>query len=154
MTVRRLRLSTSAVLLNGHVAELAGLLASRGGLSSWQAYRLRLAAEEITVNIAEHGYRGGPGVVDILGRVDGAHVWLRTEDDAPPFDPRRHDPAPALAADPFQRTVGGLGIHLALGGLDGFAYDHVDGRNRNTMIMSRRGGPDGTNDGAGGHDHR
>jgi serine/threonine-protein kinase RsbW len=160
MTVRRLRLSTSAMPTNGHLAELAGMLADRGGLSPWQAYWLRLAVEEITTNIASHGYRGGPGIVDILGRVDGTHVWLRTEDDGPPFDPRRHDPAPAMAADPFHRRVGGHGIHLAIGGLDGFSYDYVGGRNRNTMIMSRRaggmanGGPDGTDHGTGRHDHR
>ena len=111
------------------VAVFAACLAIRGGLTRRQAYRLRLAADEITTNIWTHGYRGEQGVVDLCACVEPDRVWLRTEDDAPPFDPRGYPAA-------------GFGLRLALTGPDQFGYRFV-GRNRNTLIMRRpgRGGP-------------
>ncbi|QFZ21690.1 ATP-binding protein [Saccharothrix syringae] len=127
------------------VADLVRGLAERAALSRGQAYRLRLAADEIATNIIVHGY-GGVGRVEVCGGVDGDRVWVRTEDCAPPFDPRGHDVTALLATDPAERPLGGFGLHVAMAGLDEFHYEHVDGRNRNTMVVCRRsvehgGGP-------------
>lgn len=138
MIVRRL-------LVNGgsdttvEVAELVGQLAARGGLDPAQAYRLRLAADEITTNIACHGYRGRSGPIELSGDIDGERVWLCIEDDAPPFDPLGHHPDPRLSAAPPLREVGGLGLHLALTVVDEFSYDRARGRNRNLLALNRPG---------------
>lgn len=141
MTAGRLRLTASTRVAD-EIAVFVRSLAARGGLAERQAYRLRLAADEITTNIAAHGYRGAGGVVEIEGDVDDELVWLRIEDDARPFDPRGHDPRQVLHTDPTARQEGGLGLFLALSGLDDFGYEYADGRNRNTLIM-RRSGHDG-----------
>lgn len=119
------------------IADLVADLGRRGGLEPVQAYRLRLAADEITTNVVQHGYRGRPGPVEIDGGVEPDWVWLRIRDTAPPFDPRTHDPTEHLAADPAHRPAGGCGLHLARTGVDRFDYDYVDG-NRTTLRIRRR----------------
>lgn len=118
------------------VAGFAAALAWRAGLGPEQAYRLRLAADEITDNAVVHGYRqrGGPVVLD--GGFGTRLVWLRVEDEAPPFDPRSHDPSPRLAAGP-EDPAGGFGLFLALRSVDRFRYEYADGRNRCTMWVRR-----------------
>lgn len=131
------------------IANLVEDLARQGGLDSHDAYRLRLAADEITTNIAMHGYQGQCGVVEITGGLDQEWVWLRIEDEAPKFDPtgRLESYRPV---DPVAGPIGGHGLFLALRSLDNFAYDYVNGRNRN-LLRIRRSTPDG---GLGGQDER
>ncbi len=62
------------------VADLVDVVAGMGRLSRRQAYRLRLAADEITTNITAHGYRGRSGVVDIEGGVDDDWAWLHIQE--------------------------------------------------------------------------
>jgi anti-sigma regulatory factor (Ser/Thr protein kinase) len=150
MTAHRLRLHDGRCA-GDELADFVRSLSRQAGLDSRQAYRLRLAADEITTNIALHGYRGAGGVVEVEGGVDESGVWLRIEDTAPPFDPRTHDPGPRLLADPAGGTEGGFGLFLALRGLDHFAYDYVGGRNLNTLVVRRsaEGGKDGQDGRAG-----
>jgi anti-sigma regulatory factor (Ser/Thr protein kinase) len=113
------------------------------GLPREKAYWLRLAAEEITTNIVEHGYQG-TGPIWLAGGIKPDSVWLRIEDTAPAFDPRSHDHGAKLAIPPAEREAGGFGLLLALHKLDEFSYEHADGKNRNTMVMCRTiGTPDG-----------
>ena len=150
MVVRRLELRDGRHA-GDELAEFVRSLARQAGLHPRQVYRLRLAADEITTNIAQHGYRGAGGAVTIEGGVEEDGVWLRIEDTAPPFDPRAHDPGPRLATPPEEGPEGGLGLFLALRGLDHFAYDYVGGRNLNTLVVRRptKGGTDDRDDRAG-----
>lgn len=136
MTNGQLRLTCSPCSAD-QVAVFVRSLATRGGLTDRQAYWLRLAADEITTNIAVHGYSGAAGLLELEGGVEDDTVWLRIEDEAHPFDPRSHDPRAVLQSCPAKREEGGLGLFLALNGLDDFTYDYVHGRNRNTLIMHR-----------------
>ncbi|MEV6981616.1 ATP-binding protein [Sphaerisporangium sp. NPDC051017] len=131
----RLKVDGSGASIAGPVGDFVGALAERAGLATRPAYWLRLAADEITTNIVQHGYRGRDGVVDLEGGVDADALYLRIEDDAPAFDPRAYDPAPRLAVPPSVRELGGYGLMLALGKVDEFRYQYVGGRNRNTLIM-------------------
>jgi anti-sigma regulatory factor (Ser/Thr protein kinase) len=126
----------------GDVTAYVQLLARRGELDRHQAYQLRLAADEITTNIALHGYRGATGPLRLAGGCDGQRVWLRIEDEAPPFDPRTHDAAKRLAEGISGGREGGFGLFLALTGLDEFRYEYADGCNRNTLIIRRRPSPE------------
>lgn len=118
------------------VAGFVGVLAACAGLPPRQAYRLRLATDEITTNIAVHGYRERGGPVDLRGRVEPELVRVCIEDEAPPFDPTGHDPAPRVTAGPTA-ALGGYGLFLALRSVDQFAYVHVGGRNRTTLCVRR-----------------
>jgi anti-sigma B factor antagonist len=118
---------------------IAGFVAALGqdaGLPREKAYWLRLAVEEITTNIIEHGYQG-PGPIWLARRIEPACVSVRIEDVARAFDPRTHDRLAQLAVAPEERAAGGLGLFLALHKLDGFRYEYADGKNRSTLIMSR-----------------
>ena len=131
------RLTVRAPAAGRQIASFVGRLAERVGLSSGQAYRLRLAADEIVTNITQHGYGGRAGPVELVGGVDTDSVWLCIVDEAPPFDPTSHDPRPRLEAGPTHGPEGGFGLYLALTGVDGFRYDRRGGQNRNTLIMRR-----------------
>jgi anti-sigma regulatory factor (Ser/Thr protein kinase) len=136
--------------LSAEIANLVAELAAHGGLGSREAYRLRLAADEIATNIAMHGYRGRCGFVDVTGGVDAEWVWLRIEDEAPKFDPTAWDTAAHRPVDPVNGPIGGHGLFLAMRSLDNFAYDYVNGRNRN-LLRIRRSAMDG---GSGAEDQR
>lgn len=118
------------------VADFVRGLAAQAGLSRSKTYWLRLAAEEFTTNICQHGYRG-PGPIWLAGSVEADRVWVRIEDGAPAFDPRTHDPGPRLAIEPAGREQGGLGLLLALHRLDEFTYERTAGTNRSTLCMRR-----------------
>lgn len=117
------------------IAHVVADLAREARLDQHDAYRLRLAADEITTNIAMHGYRGECGLVTVTGGVDEDWVWLRIEDEAPRFDPTRY--AQARPTDPADGPVGGHGLFLALRSLDNFAYEYTSGRNRNLLRLRR-----------------
>jgi serine/threonine-protein kinase RsbW len=123
---------------SAQLAAFVARLAAQADLTAARAYRLRLAADEIVTNIAVHGYRGKPEPVELFGAVEPDRVWLRIEDVGPPFDPRTHDPRPRLEASSAHAAEGGLGLFLALSGVDDFEYDRQGGKNRNTLIMHRR----------------
>jgi anti-sigma regulatory factor (Ser/Thr protein kinase) len=152
MIVGRIRLHADNDV-TGPVAEFVGFLSRQAGLTARQSYRLRLAVDEITTNVVLHGYRDGRrGVVDVEGGIEDDRVWVRIEDDAPPFDPKSHQPAIRTSEEaPNPPTEGGYGLFLAFSNVDEFAYDHVGGRNQNTLIMSRiapgvgAGGTEGCN---------
>lgn len=136
MEVSRVTLRASAA-----VGQQAGAficaLAEQVGLPHARTYRLRLAADEIVTNIAVHGYRGRPGPVELVAGIDPDAVWLSILDEAPPFDPTTHDPAPRLEAGADHEDEGGFGLFLALRGLDDFRYGRTGGRNENTLIVRR-----------------
>src|SRR5690606_3511589 len=72
---------------------------------------LRLATEEVFVNICRHGYGARPGPVEIrVGRA-ADRVTVSIADQAPAFDPASIA-APDLDADCADREIGGLGWHL------------------------------------------
>ncbi|MEU9125471.1 ATP-binding protein [Streptomyces sp. NPDC048506] len=126
-------------------------LAGRAGLSDEHSYRLRLATDELATNVVMHGYRGSAGELCIVGGMDEDTVWIRMEDDAPRFDPAAHCVPPQTRLPLAQRTIGGLGIHLALTALDGFGHHYADGRNSSTLVIRRHEHDDHPGDRYGDH---
>jgi serine/threonine-protein kinase RsbW len=138
--------------ISRQVADFVGSLARQAALTASQAYRLRIATDEIATNIAHYGYRDQGGVVDITGGFDADRVWARLEDDSPPFDPSAHDPGPRLKVGPGGRQEGGFGLLVALTSVDDFSYEHIGGRNRNTLIVRRAALDKDIDETDGGHD--
>ncbi|MFE3648245.1 ATP-binding protein [Streptomyces sp. NPDC059152] len=112
-------------------------LAGQAGLPDEPSYRLRLAADELATNVVMHGYRGSAGELRIVGGMDEDTVWIRMEDEAPRFDPGANRVPPQTQLPLAQRTIGGLGIHLALTALDDFSHRYADGHNSSTLVIRR-----------------
>lgn len=137
-----LRLKLPVVLHSlERVNALVRCLATEAALPPRQAYRLRLAAEELFTNIVRHG-RGmdtsGTRVV-VEGGLTGEGVWIRLIDTADPFDPFRAT-RPTGACPPMpDPDPGVLGLHLARYAVDSASHVYEGGANRTTFTVSRAG---------------
>lgn len=103
-------------------------------LSSKKIYKLQLAVDEIATNIVLYsGLSGQNAVMLMQAEVRDESLLIQLKDRGVPFDPRHklemeqadiNKPASA-------RRIGGLGIYLAITGVDKFSYEHADGCNVN-----------------------
>ncbi len=110
------------------------------GLDEAEAYRLSLAVDEIATNIVLHGYEraGIEGRLTIWAEAAGDELRVYLEDVGQPFDPREF-PRPADLDRPLEeRRDGGLGIFLALWGVDDFVYERAGVVNRSLFLMRKR----------------
>ena len=114
------------------------------GLDEAAAYRLSLAVDEIATNIVLHGYEdaGRRGDLTIWAEANNERLTVYLEDVGQPFDPRQAPQPPDLDLPLEERQDGGLGIFLALWGVDGFDYEQFDERNLSIFIMDRPGSSD------------
>lgn len=118
--------------------------AAGAGIGEERAYQLQLAVDEIATNIITYGYKdaGATAQIGIRGEITDDALVITLEDWAPAFDPRtRQMPDAEELSKPLeQRSIGGLGIYLAIEGVDRFDYRHEGGRNLNIFEMRRRHG--------------
>lgn len=116
--------------------------AEAAGIEKKAAYRLALAVDEIATNVVTHGYEetGRDGNIHLQIDMDEQSFIVIVEDDGEPFDPRQHDDPAHLNATLEDRPIGGLGVFLAIRGVDQFEYEYADGKNRNIFIVKRSGG--------------
>jgi anti-sigma regulatory factor (Ser/Thr protein kinase) len=114
---------------------------SRAGLDKTLSNRMRLAVDEIVTNSIVHGYQesGTKGNVLIAADIDDDKLTIIVEDWAPYYDPTQHDmPTVEELGQPLDtRDIGGLGIFLAINGMDEFRYERVGDRNRSIFVMYR-----------------
>ena len=105
-------------------------------------YALRLAVEEVCMNLIDYGYAGREaGPIGIAAHDERDRVTLVFQDRSPPFDPR-DAPAPDLASDVEHRQIGGLGWHLVKQLMDEVAY--VAGTaSGNVLTLVKRKAPKG-----------
>ncbi|RLA90760.1 MAG: ATP-binding protein [Deltaproteobacteria bacterium] len=95
---------------------------------------LELVAEELFVNIVNHGYEPGqPGRIDISLEQQGPRLRLIIEDDARPFNPL-HDYCPQTDQNLESRPIGGLGICLVRRLAESIVY-YQTADNRNRLIV-------------------
>lgn len=117
--------------------------ADEAGLEKGAAYRLRLSVDEIVTNIIVHGYQeaGLTGPIEVTATIDDGALRIAIEDTASPYDVRETPPPADLDKELEDRHLGGLGVFLALDGVDDFAYERLDQGNRNVFIMRRQAKP-------------
>ncbi len=84
------------------------------------------AVDEAATNTIVHGYRGGPGWVEVAVAVDGPDVVVTIEDAAPTFDPRTHA-EPDMAVSALVRGPHGMGVHLMRLATDRLGWRPRDG---------------------------
>jgi len=109
--------------------------ADGAGIDEARTYKLQLAVDEIATNIISYGYKdvGASAVITIGGEIRDGALVVTLEDHAPAFDPRtvRIPGAEDLAKPLEERAIGGLGIFLAIHGVDRFDYCRDGDRNLN-----------------------
>ena len=137
------RLSVPAVLdslaaLRRFVREAA----ARAGIDEARAYKLELAVDEIATNIISYGYAdaGAEKTISIYGELGKDTLRITLEDHGSAFDPRTtHMPDAEDLAKPLeQRPIGGLGIFLAIQGVDRFDYRRQGDLNLNIFEVNLR----------------
>ena len=113
---------------------IAGLLAPRN-CADKTLFRLRLAIEEVFVNIASYAYYPGEGEAEVCCEVleDPARVMIRFVDSGTPFDPLAREDAD-LSEEALMSREGGLGILLVKNTMDDVQYAYENGKNILTIL--------------------
>lgn len=123
------------------IAEYVKAAAEAAGLDKKAAYRLRLAVDEIATNVVVYGYEPAAleGLMELRAEIDDQALTIYMEDTAAAFDP-----LPKLSQEEAtidlpleQRQIGGLGVYLAIQGVDKFLYERAGERNRNIFVVNR-----------------
>lgn len=98
--------------------------------------KIRLACEEILVNIIHYAYPGDNGKVEINCTKSAGKKGLRIEftDSGIPFDPLSYVSADMTGMNIEDRMIGGLGIHFVKTIMNEFFYSYEDGKNILTLV--------------------
>ncbi|MBQ9564367.1 MAG: SpoIIE family protein phosphatase [Synergistaceae bacterium] len=100
--------------------------------------QIKLAVEEIFVNIANYAYTlpgtGAPdtGPATIRLEIEDDTAIITFMDSGVPYDPLSAA-EPDLSLPALERPIGGLGIHMVRNSMDSVEYEHRDGQNVLTM---------------------
>lgn len=91
-------------------------------------FAIRLACEEVVVNIASYAYPDdAEGFIDIdIRKTD--RIILRFEDGGVPFNPLNYE-EPDITLPWEERCIGGLGIYLVMKKMDAVRYEYANNRN-------------------------
>ena len=105
--------------------------AEKAGFDKINLNRIRLACEEIIVNIINYAYPDKTGFMDIVCKDNPARKGLRIEieDQGIPFNPLMSAPEDTTSLPLEDRAVGGLGIHLVRKVMDELDYRRDNDRN-------------------------
>ena len=120
------------------IAKYVMAVAAATGLDKKTSYNLRLAVDEIATNIIIHGYEeaGREGVLDLQAFVDEQTLTISIKDTGVPYNPNQRLTPDDLDQPLEQRKIGGLGVYIAIQGVDKFIYERVGDRNHNIFIVN------------------
>ena len=102
-------------------------------------YKLRLAVDEIATNIIQHGYNepGLTGQIICSAQLDYHHLTIALEDWGLAYNSPKHIQPTNLQQPLTERSMGGLGIYLAIQNVDDLQYERMGDRNRHTFTVRR-----------------
>ncbi len=120
--------------IRGYVKE-AG---EKAGLDRKAIYRLSLAVDEIATNIVTHGYEeaGLEGEILISAALQPSSLTILLTDTSQEYDPYGKKDPDNLDKPISERPIGGLGVFLAVRGVDDFHYEYTDGQNFHTFVVN------------------
>lgn len=99
-----------------------------------ESYAMKLAVEEVCMNLIDHGYEPGEnGEIEMRAMVGPDRLTMEIRDRARAFDPA-NAPSPDLDANWEDRRIGGLGWYLIKEMMDEIHYESEDGQNRLTLV--------------------
>ena len=105
------------------------------GCSTRTRTQLRIAIEELYVNVTLYAYPDGDGWAEIRGSVEDGVATFTLIDGGRPFDPlAKEDPDIMLSGE--DRGIGGLGIFMVKTTMDEMTYEYYDGCNR--LVMRKK----------------
>ena len=114
------------------ILAFVSLLLDINGCSTKARTQLRIAVEELYVNVTLYAYPDGDGWAEIRGSVEDGMVTFKLIDAGRPFDPlAKEDPDIMLSGE--ERGIGGLGIFMVKNTMDEMEYEYRDGCNRLTL---------------------
>lgn len=129
-------LQASALADLDAVVVLVADACKRVGASAEQAADLRLAVEEVFVNIVRHGYAGDSGPITVEVDATRERIVVRLIDQAPAFDPV-DVAASDIGASLEARSVGGLGWHLVRQVMDDVRREPASGGGNQFILLKR-----------------
>ena len=100
-------------------------------------FKVKLAIEELGLNVAKHGRIDKAPHIEITVTSDPDTLTINIEDDGRPFDPLHDAPPPDLTSPIDDRPIGGLGIHFVREMMDDMTYRHEDGKNCLALTLNR-----------------
>ena len=111
------------------------------GSGAVETHSLKLAVEEICMNVMTHGYDGQtPGPITVTFRARPSEFIVTVADRASVFRPREA-PEPDTGAGWESRPIGGLGWYLVRQLVDDVRHDALpEGGNRVTLVKKRANG--------------
>lgn len=100
-------------------------------------YAVKLAVEEVCLNVVNHGYKGAPGPLSVDLEVDEEKFVVTIVDEAPPFAPEDAPPADTTSSVE-DRKIGGYGWFLVKEMMDRLEHSRGDnGGNRLRLTKLR-----------------
>ncbi|MCW5205393.1 ATP-binding protein [Desulfobulbus sp. F5] len=102
-------------------------------------YKLQLAVDEIATNIILYsGLNEEDAKIFMACEIKKNSLIIQLRDQGVPFDPRHKlEMEKACLSKPTEeRRIGGLGIYLAITGVDEFRYEYMDGFNVNCLNVN------------------
>jgi anti-sigma regulatory factor (Ser/Thr protein kinase) len=127
----------SLTTIAGFVAEVERACA-KAGADTESCYAVKLAVEEVCLNVLKHGYGGVPGPIGLAFTGDDQRLTVTITDSAPPFSPE-NAPPPDLDSGWDARRIGGFGWHLVQSMMDSVEHRTTPtGGNEVTLIRSQR----------------
>lgn len=120
------------------ISEYVITAAKKANLDTKTSYKLRLAVDEIATNIVIHGYKeaGIQGNIVCQAQLDEKTLSIYLEDTGAEYDATQKEQPDDLHKPLGERHIGGLGIYLAIDGVDKYIYERVRNLNRNIFIVN------------------
>jgi len=106
----------------------------QAGIDKKTVFQLRLACEEVIVNVIHYAYPNQQGKVRISYELaeDASNLVILVSDSGVPFNPlEKSEPDISLPIE--ERQIGGLGIFMVRKVMDSVEYTREDGRNILTL---------------------
>lgn len=140
--MREARLVIDLVNERSEIPRLAVIVDQFGAahhLTDDDVANIRLAVDEIVINVIIHGYEDvgdeGRHQIQVTLELAGDLLTMTIVDDARAYDPRSAPP-PQFDLPLEQRRRGGLGVHIVKAIMDSFEYRRDGGHNIVTMSMT------------------
>ena len=97
--------------------------------------QLKVAIEELFVNIAHYAYGDATGEATIQTETEPGRISVTFIDSGTPYDPlAKEDPDITLSVE--DRPIGGLGIYMVKKSMDSVEYEYKDGKNQLTIVKT------------------
>lgn len=133
-----------SIIVSGNLESLDAIsdyvttAAKKANLDIKATYKLRLAVDEIATNIVIHGYQAAEVKGNIVCKAEFSDrsLSILLEDSGMQYDATQKEQPNDLHKPLEERHLGGLGIYLAINGVDKYIYERHGNVNRNIFIVN------------------